>query len=100
MSSETCDSTAGMVDPRTRQRVWSGPAARHHALIPDDDRDGEPGLVRAAPQRLTAGSTARLDDGPAGGERGERHPDRDAAEAGYVLGAASRPGHRRGRSVL
>src|SRR5215472_11020511 len=34
-SSETCDSTAGMVDPRTWHGVWSGRAARldHHAVL-------------------------------------------------------------------
>src|SRR5258708_16741014 len=101
-SSVTCDSTAGMVDPPTSQRRFAGRSQavrRGSALVPDDDHHSEPRPVRAAPQGLTAGSTARLDDGPAVGERGELHLDPDAAEARYVLGAATRPGHQPGGGV-
>src|SRR5258706_8445519 len=102
-SSVTCDSTAGMVDPPTPPRRFAGPSQavpRGSALVPDDDHHSEPRPVRAAPQGLTAGSTARLDDGLAVGERGELHLDRDAAEARYVLGAATGPGHQRGGARL
>src|SRR5258708_13460909 len=65
-SSVTCDSTAGMVDPPTPPRRFAGRSQavpRGSALVSDDDHHSEPRPVRAAPEGLTAGSTARLDHG-------------------------------------
>jgi len=60
-------------------------------LIPDNDDDSKPRLVRLAPPSLTAGRTAGRDYSLAVGEGSEIGPHRNAAEAGYV-GTALRPG--------
>src|SRR5215469_23327 len=57
--------------------------SRSTPLIPDNDVDSKPRLIRLAPQSLTAGRTAGRDDSLAVGEGSEIGPQGDAAEAGY-----------------